>query len=85
MASLIYSLCALTAFLCAWQLLRAYHISKYRLLLWGGLCFSVLTLNNLLVIVDELIVPDNDLSSWRLVAALAGMLILLYGLIWDTE
>lgn len=85
MAGLIYGLCALTACLCAWQLLRGYQRSKYKLLLWGGLCFCVLTLNNLLVIVDELLWPYDDLGLWRLLAALVGMGILLYGLIWDTE
>ena len=35
MADLIYALCALTAFLCCWLLLRAYSHSHYRLLLWG--------------------------------------------------
>jgi hypothetical protein len=85
MAPLIYQLCALTAALCAWQLLRSYQLSRYRLLLWGGLCFVGLTLNNILVVVDELIFPDGDLSTWRLAAALCAMCILLYGLIWDTE
>ena len=83
--TIIYSLCSLTAFLCAWQLLRTYARSRYRLLLWGGLCFSMLTLNNVLVVIDELIITYYDFSTWRLVAALLAMLILLYGLIWDTE
>lgn len=85
MADLIYALCALTAFLCCWLLLRAYSHSHYRLLLWGGLCFAGLTLNNTLVVIDKVYVPMIDLSLWRLLAALAAMLILLYGLIWDTE
>jgi hypothetical protein len=59
--------------------------SRYKLLLWGGLCFVGLTLNNVLVIADKLIFPTIDFSTWRLVAALLGMMILLYGLIWDTE
>lgn len=85
MASIIYTLCALTAFLCSWLLLRAYVSGKNRLLLWGGLCFSFLTLNNIFVIADELIFPTVDLCMWRYTTALAGMLVLLYGLIWDTE
>ena len=85
MDALIYSLCAVTALICAWLLLRTYSKSGYKLLLWGGLCFVGLTLNNLLVIVDKLVVPYADLSTWRLLLALASLLVLLYGLIWDSE
>lgn len=85
MGVLIYFLCALTALLCAWLLLKAYRNSGYKLLLWGGLCFVGLTLNNVLVIVDKFVFPYADLSTWRLILALASALIFLYGLIWDSE
>ena len=85
MADVIYGLCALTAFLCAWLLLKAYHQSKNRLLLWGGLCFAGLTLSNILLVVDKLVLPEVDLSIWRHLLTLSALLILLYGLIWDTE
>jgi len=67
------------------MLLRTYARSGYRLLLWGGLCFVGLTLNNVLVIVDKIVVPFMDLSTWRLAVALAAVLVFLYGLIWDSE
>lgn len=85
MAELIYGACAVAAFLCACLLLQAYHYSRYRLLLWGGLCFAGLTLNNVLVIIDKLTVPEIDLSTLRLATALLAMLILLYGLVFDAE
>lgn len=85
MPEIIYSLCALTALLCTWQLLKGYWRARYRLLLWGGLCFSVLTVNNVLLLVDKVLWPYNDLSLWRLAAGVLAMSILLYGLIWDTE
>lgn len=85
MAGLIYGLCALTAFLCTYLLLQAYYQNKYKLLLWGGLCFAGFTLNNILVIIDELVVTFVDFSTLRLLTALAAVLILLYGLIFDTE
>lgn len=85
MGGFFYGLCALTALLCSFLLLRAYSRSRYKLLLWGGLCFAGLTLNNLLLIVDRILVPYVDLFTLRLVAALVAMLILLYGLIWDAE
>jgi hypothetical protein len=85
MASIFYGLCTLTALFCAALLLRAYRRSRYRLLLWGGLCFLGLTLNNALLVADKLVFPEINLFFWRLVAALAGMLVLLYGLIFDAE
>ena len=85
MAAIIYGLCAFTAFLCTWLLFQAWGRSRYRLLLWGGLCFAGLTMNNLLLITDKLLLQDVHLSHWRLAAALAAMMILLYGLIWDRE
>lgn len=85
LAGIIYFLCALTALLCACLLLRAYSRNRYKLLLWGGLCFAGLTLNNIFLFVDKLIVPDLDLSLWRLLLALVSMIVLLYGLVWDSE
>jgi hypothetical protein len=85
MVGLVYFLCALTALLCSWLLLRAYRDSGYKLLLWGGLCFIGLTLNNTLLIIDKLLVPYMDLSTWRLVLAIASVMVFLYGLIWDSE
>jgi hypothetical protein len=85
MGPAIYSLCALTALVCAWLLLRGYGRTGYRLLLWSGMCFAGLTLNNVVLVVDKLVVPEVDLSFWRNAIALLSMAILLYGLIWDSE
>jgi hypothetical protein len=85
MAVAIYSLCTLTALLCAYLLLQAYRRGGYRLLLWSGLCFAGLTLNNILLVTDKVLLPLVDLSIWRTLVSLAAMTILLYGLIWDTE
>lgn len=84
MAEMIYILCALTAGLCMLMLLQAYRKSGYKLLLWGGLCFLGFTLNNCLLLLDSLF-PMVSLLPWRLSLSLASMLVLLYGLIWDTE
>jgi hypothetical protein len=82
---LIYGLCALTALLCAWLLLQAYRRGRYRLLLWSGLCFVGLTLNNLLLVIDKVVFPHIDMSTPRVSVALLAMTVLIYGLIWDTE
>jgi len=86
MSALIYALCALTSMLCAWLLLRGYRRNGYRLLFWSGLCFAGMTLNNVLLILDRIVFPTSvDLIPWRLVTALAALLPLLYGLIWEEE
>lgn len=85
MVEAIYALCALTALLCTVMLLRAYRTGGYQLLLWAGLCFAGLTINNLLLIADKLIFPDIDLSFWRALSAFAAMLVLIIGLIWEAE
>lgn len=85
MAAIIYSLCAFTAALCAYLLLQAYRRGRYRLLLWSGLCFVGLTINNAFLMVDKIAFPAVDLSVPRTMVALLAMMILLYGLIWDTE
>ena len=85
MGPLIYSLCAFAAATCAFLLLQSYRRGGYRLLLWSGLCFVGLTLNNLILVADKVIVPHIDLSLWRTSVALAAMTVLLYGLIWDAE
>lgn len=83
MEKIIYSLCALTAAACATLLLRRYLQTRYRLLFWSGLCFVGLTLNNVLLVADRLVFTAVDLSTWRLVAGLAAIVLLLWGLIMD--
>lgn len=85
MAAIIYGLCALTALVCTFLLLQAYSRGGYRLLLWSGLCFAGLTINNLLLVIDKLIIPATDLTALRAFVALLAMIVLLYGLIWRAE
>lgn len=85
MATAVYVLCALTSLACAVLLLRGYFQNRVRLLLWAGLCFAGLALNNILLFVDVRVVPEMDLSIWRSLPALAGLLLLVYGLVWETR
>ena len=85
MAEAVYLLCAFTSIGCAVLLLRAYTRRWTRLLLWCGLCFVGLALNNVLLFVDVFLVPDVDLSVVRQLPAVAGVLVLLYGLVWDAR
>ena len=83
MAALIYTLCTGAALFCTVLLARAYARTHTRLLLWSAVCFLGLTVNNLLVIVDLLILPDINLFLLRNVTALVGVSSLLVGLVWD--
>lgn len=85
MATLVYALCALTSGACAVLLFRGYRQSGARLLLWAGLCFVGLALNNVLLFVDLGLVPEVDLSVWRSLPTLGGLLLLIYGLVWETR
>ncbi len=82
---LVYVLCALTSAACAVLLLRAWRQTRQRLLLWSALCFVGLALNNLLLVVDVRFTPAHDLSSLRTLPALAGIALLLFGFVWDTD
>ena len=83
MASVVYVLCAVTSLGCAMLLLRAYQRTSTRLLLWSGLCFVGLFVNNTLLVLDHRI--GTDLSVERTLPALLGVALLVYGLVWDSR
>lgn len=92
MVEAIYILCALTSIACAVMLFRGFGRTGSRLLLWSGVCFAFLGLNNAMLFLDRVIYPDNELIFagvsvivWRSVAAVLGISVLIYGLVWDTE
>ena len=85
MAGLVYLLGALVTALCAVLLLRGYARSRSRLLLWSGLCFAGLTVSNSLLFVDLQIIPEVNLYMWRLGTAAGAMLLLVYGLVFESE
>lgn len=83
MEGFVYGLVATTSLLCAVLLLRAYRRSGLRVLLWSGLCFAVLVLNNTVLVIDKLVLPDIDLQPARLAITLFALLLLLIGLIYE--
>ena len=91
MAEVVYILCALTSLACAIMLWRGFARSRARFLLWSSLCFVGLALNNVLLFVDNVVLPNVSgfaglhFVVWRTGAALVGLMLLLYGLIWDAE
>ena len=85
MPEVIYGLCGITAFLCAWLLFKAYRKGGTSLLFWSGLFFGIQALNNVLLIMDKIVFPTIDLSLARLCIALFAIVLLLYGLIMRAE
>lgn len=78
-------LAALTSLACMVLLFRGYAATGVRLLLWSALCFVCLTANNALLFFDLVVFPDIDLRVYRIAAAFAGILFLLYGFLWEAE
>jgi ABC-type glycerol-3-phosphate transport system permease component len=83
--TVVYLLCVLTSLLCAYLLARAYLRGRARLLIWSALCFALLALNNFVLAVDILLLPDINLQVLRLVTALLAVGVLLYGFIWEAS
>jgi heme/copper-type cytochrome/quinol oxidase subunit 4 len=83
--TVVYALCALTSLTCAVMLLRGYVRSRVKLLFWSGLCFVGLALNNIVLFIDVRVLPDTDLSLIRTLPAVAGVVCLIYGLVWETR
>jgi hypothetical protein len=85
-ATVVYLLCLFASLVCAGLLVRSYARNRTRLLLWSAACFSLLALNNLLLVVDLLILPSAiDLLIVRNLTTLAGIGTLLYGFIWELD
>ena len=85
MLPFIYILSAVTALLCAVLLLRGYWRTGGRLLLWSGICFVGLALDNILLFFDLSVFPDVKLEILRKLAAVVGLSLLIYGMIWDVK
>ena len=72
----------------AWGLLlaRGYKQSRQRLLLWSSICFLGLALSGALTFLDLSVLPPAiDLHMVRRAVTAVSMLVLLYGLVWDSE
>ncbi len=81
----VYGLCLLTSALCAALLVRSWGRSRQPLLLWSALCFSLLAVNNLLVVLDMVVLAGVNLSLARQLTSLAAVGVLIYGFIWEVD
>lgn len=86
MLAIVNALGTLTVGLCAFLLLRGYARVRQRLLLWSGLCFVGLAVSNAVLFWDLVILPaDVSFYTWRLAIAAFSMLLLIYGLIFESD
>ncbi|HSO02549.1 MAG TPA: DUF5985 family protein [Gaiellaceae bacterium] len=85
MATAVYLLCSLASVACAVLLWRGWKRSRSRLLLWSACCFVLLAANNAILFVDLSVWTDVDLAAWRTGTGLAGLVVLLSGLIWESR
>lgn len=81
----LYVIAVLSSGACAVLLFRGYLRRRLRLLMWSGVCFVGLTINNIAMFVDLVVLPESDLRLARVIPALIGMTLLLYGFIWDAD
>ena len=85
-AEAVYVLCGVTSILCAILLFRGWRTTRAPLLFWASLCFIGLTIDNIVVVLDFVVTgPNVDLFWYRTPSAIAGMLVLVYGLIRETR
>jgi hypothetical protein len=85
MAQIVYVLTFITSLTCAFLLGRAYRASGVPLLFWSALCFAGLTITNLLLIMDLMIVTQVSLAAVRAGVSLVSTFLLLYGLIFKAS
>jgi hypothetical protein len=79
----VYGLCALTSFACAVLLLRGWLRTRARFLFWTAAGFVGLALNNVGLFLDLVVFPATDLSVWRTMPAVIGMVALVCALAWQ--
>jgi hypothetical protein len=85
MQGIVYLLCAATCLLCAAMLFRAYRRTGVRLLFWSALCFAGLMVDNFMLYADFVIFPEVKMEIWRKLPGLISIVLLLFGLIWESE
>lgn len=83
--TVVYLLCFGASLTCAGLLLRGYLRGRSRLLLWAGLGFCALTVNNLLLVADMVVWRHLDLWAFRQATAGLAIMIFVYGFLWEVE
>jgi len=84
-AGVVYIFGALTCLGCALLLVRGYMRSKMRLLLWSSVFFFALSADNIVIFFDLIVFPEIKFGLLRNLFTLGGLLLLIYGLIFESE
>jgi hypothetical protein len=85
MSGLVYILCAATSFLCAVLLFRGFANTGVRLLLFSAICFLGFTIDNIVLYLDVIVIPDTDISLVRRVPGLIALIVLIFGMVWESK
>lgn len=85
MGPIIYILCTLTCLGSALLLWRGYRRTRQRLLYWSALCFAIMAVSNGLLILDLVLLPNVYLLPWRSAVTQIALLVLLFGLIFESD
>ena len=83
MPEAVYVTCMLTSLFCALLLFRSYRAQRGRLLFWSMLCFFGLAVDNALLVLDLIVLPNVDLAILRAATYFASGLALVAGLVWE--
>lgn len=85
-AGLVYLLCLLTCVGCTVLLIGAWRRSRAKLLLWSAVAFTLLAVNNALLVVDMLFTSAEYSLLWaRQLAGLGAVCVLIYAFVWEVE
>lgn len=85
MAPIVYILTAITSLVCTFLLGRAYRRTPVPLVFWSALCFGAITISNILLILDMMVISQVSLAPVRAAVSFLAMGLLLYGLIFKAD
>lgn len=76
---LVYGLGLVTAVICAVVVLLSWRRTRAPILFWTGISFVLLSINNVILLLDRVILLDVNFWPWRQVPTVFAVLVLLYG------
>ena len=91
--TVVYVLCTVTSMVCAVLLWRGFRRTQLRLLFWSAICFMILAIAHALLFVDlavfpgvtVMVLPGVDLLAARSLLTFVALLVLLYGLVFESN
>lgn len=83
--ALVYLMCFVTCALCAGLLVRSWMKTRLRLAMFTAISFVLFAINNFFLFADVILFPDIDLWAFRYVPALAGVVVMIVGFVWEAE